>query len=151
MTRQSGVEQPHILIPFTNRSIIPPEEASILHSRPRDFLVSKKYLFPNNKLYIVNNMTIDFEAHLSSLYPGHHYKVERLTRGLVNLTIRARRIDLTEVKDDQGESPPASLILKHTPAYIAAIGDTSPFTQDRQVIQNIPCTKTKTKTKHPTN
>lgn len=79
-------------------------------------------------------MAIDFETHLSSLYPGHHYRVERLTGGLVNFTVRAHRTDLTKVKD--GQEAPSSLILKHAPSHIASIGDEAPLSQDRQVIQD---------------
>jgi hypothetical protein len=75
-------------------------------------------------------MLFDFEYFLSKLDPAQIYEVRPLTGGLVNVTVRAAKVSA-----HTGGLFPAhgSLILKYAPPFVAAIGESAPFSQDRQV------------------
>jgi hypothetical protein len=75
-------------------------------------------------------MLFDFEPFLSAIDPLQRYEIQPLTGGLVNVTVRA-----TKVSGHSSGLFPAhgSLILKYAPPFVAAIGESAPFSQDRQV------------------
>jgi hypothetical protein len=93
-------------------------------------------------------MTFNFEGYLSTLYPSATYHVAPLSGGLVNFTVRARRVHLHQdeasvprnesatspAKEDRPALPP-TLILKHAPPYIATLGAGAPFSQERQIVE----------------
>lgn len=91
---------------------------------------------PSSALYTENLQEVpdgnlyefDFNQYLSTLYPSHAFDIQPLTGGLVNHTVRAERTS----KADRSDCP-ASLILKHAPPFVAAIGPDAPFSQHRQV------------------
>ena len=74
-------------------------------------------------------MLFDFEAFLSKIDPSQKYEFQSLTGGLVNLTVRA-----TKVSPSGGIFPKhKTLILKYAPPFVVALGESAPFSQDRQV------------------
>lgn len=75
-------------------------------------------------------MSFDFLAFLSKIDPSQDYEVQFLTGGLVNLTVRARKI-----LPSAGSIFPKrdTLILKYAPPFVAALGEEALFSQDRQV------------------
>jgi hypothetical protein len=81
----------------------------------------------------MGNNSFDFEAYLGSVCPGEQFAITVLTGGLVNLTVRAIRTSpaldtcLSSLRNE------ASFILKHATPYIAALGESVPFSQFRQV------------------
>lgn len=77
-------------------------------------------------------MAFDFAAYLSSIDSISSYEIEPLTGGLVNSTVRASKTSVVDVGVFPGRS---SLVLKHAPPYIAAVGPEAPFSQDRQLVE----------------
>jgi hypothetical protein len=78
--------------------------------------------------------SFDFETYLESLCPGELFTLSLLTGGLVNVTSRATRVSTvldTCLPSLRNES---SFILKYAPPYIAALGESAPFSQFRQVL-----------------
>jgi hypothetical protein len=74
-------------------------------------------------------MLFDFKSFLSKIDPSQKYEFQSLTGGLVNLTVRA-----TKVSPFGGIFPKRNtLILKYAPPFVAALGESAPFSQDRQV------------------
>ena len=75
-------------------------------------------------------MLFDFEYFLSWIDPSQKYEFQSLTGGVVNLTVRATKVLTTGnsffPKHD-------TLILKYAPPFVAALGPSAPFSQDRQV------------------
>jgi hypothetical protein len=93
-------------------------------------------------------MTIDFKSYLERLDPAYTYQVDQLTGGVINFTVRASKVALTDSAAVGGETPTAgsdlnphigtfpghkSLILKHATSHIAEIGEGSHIPQTRQV------------------
>ncbi len=74
-------------------------------------------------------MLYDFDTFLSKIDPSQNYELQPLTGGLVNVTVRA-----TKVSGKSGGLFPehGSLVLKYAPPFVAALGDSAPFSQDRQ-------------------
>jgi hypothetical protein len=78
-------------------------------------------------------MLFAFKAFLANIDPVQKYEVQALTGGLVNVTVRATK------PLGFGESASSlfpthnSLILKYAPPFVATIGESAPFSQDRQV------------------
>ena len=71
----------------------------------------------------------DFGSYLEFRYPGTEFAAEDLAGGLVNHTVRARRVD-----DRSTECPIiATAIVKHAPPFVAVAGPKFPFPQERQV------------------
>ena len=64
---------------------------------------------------------------LSTVYGQPHDDVEILSGGVVNHTVRARRLGRT------GEGALGSIIIKYAPPFIAGLGPDAPFSQERQV------------------
>ncbi|KAL2136458.1 hypothetical protein VTI74DRAFT_3477 [Chaetomium olivicolor] len=79
-------------------------------------------------------MTFDFQPFLKTLYPSTTYSTTLLSGGLVNFTVRACRTNPPPAAQDSPH-PPASLILKHAPPYIASVGAAAPFSQSRQAVE----------------
>ncbi|KAF8847051.1 hypothetical protein BDZ45DRAFT_733845 [Acephala macrosclerotiorum] len=76
-------------------------------------------------------MLFDFEPFLSKIDPSQKYEFQSLTGGLVNLTVRA-----TKVSPSGGIFPKHdTLILKYAPPFVATLGESAPFSQDRQLIE----------------
>ena len=76
----------------------------------------------------------DFANYLSKLDPTQSYCVNRLSGGLINETIRAAKNESRTVPSREGRFPDHdSLILKYAPPYVAALGESVPFSQSRQV------------------
>ncbi|KAE9364853.1 hypothetical protein N431DRAFT_550233 [Stipitochalara longipes BDJ] len=74
-------------------------------------------------------MLFDFEPFLSKIDPTQKYEFQTLTGGLVNFTVRA-----TKVSPSGGIfSKHNALIVKYAPPFVAALGNSAPFSQDRQV------------------
>jgi hypothetical protein len=74
-----------------------------------------------------------FESFLSKIDPSQKYEFQFLTGGLVNLTVRA-----TKVSPSGGIFPERkTLILKYAPPFIAALGESAPFSQDRQACLSV--------------
>ncbi|KAK3694202.1 hypothetical protein B0T22DRAFT_63897 [Podospora appendiculata] len=94
-------------------------------------------------------MTFNFDSYLPSLFPDCHYSTEQLKGGLVNITVRASRIDSQPSPGPNGRAAvslpvaterkdcacPRTLILKYAPPFIAAIGEKAPCSQTRQIIE----------------
>jgi hypothetical protein len=75
-------------------------------------------------------MSYDFKAFLSSIDPSQTYECQLLTGGLVNITVRATKTS----PPAQGTFPDyETMVLKYAPPYVAALGEATPFSQDRQV------------------
>lgn len=75
-------------------------------------------------------MLFDFEPFLSKIDPSQKYEFQILTGGLVNLTVRATKVTAS----GGGHFPKhGTLILKYAPPFVAALGESAPFSQDRQV------------------
>jgi hypothetical protein len=90
---------------------------------------------------LINAMAaFDFKDFLKSVYPDENFAIEDLVGGLVNRTVRARRLSRSNISSDSVTDVPDSLILKHAPPYIAAVGEDAPFSQERQVcLTEVPC------------
>ncbi len=84
-------------------------------------------------------LAYDFRSFFEKHNPGVDYSFSRCSGGLVNLTVRAKRVDALSraaVSDDSEEgSSPRSFIVKYAPPYIAALGPSAPFSQHRQNIE----------------
>lgn len=79
-------------------------------------------------------MLFDFNAFLAKLDPFSAYEINKLTGGLINLTVRAVKTNSI----DHGAFPgKASLILKFAPPFVAAVGPDAPFSQKRQVNETL--------------
>ncbi len=79
-------------------------------------------------------MAFDFAQFLQQIDPLDEYDIERLNGGLVNIAVRAKKYARSTSSDDPGLFPGhSSLILKYAPPYIAAVGESAPFSQYRQV------------------
>src|ERR1700761_4366855 len=75
-----------------------------------------------------------FKQYLSVRYPGCLFELETLAGGVVNFTVRARRLD-SSLKDGN-QTVPASLVLKHAPGHIASDATAPlPFPQGRQLVE----------------
>jgi hypothetical protein len=75
-------------------------------------------------------MLFDFEPFLSKVDPSQKYEFQPLTGGLVNLTVRATKVSAS----GNGFFPKHNtLILKYAPPFVATLGASAPFSQDRQV------------------
>jgi hypothetical protein len=76
-------------------------------------------------------MAFDFRNFLLTIDSSSCYDVQRLTGGVVNLTVRA-----TRTRGDNEESRFAnhsSIILKQAPPYVAGVGEHALISQVRQV------------------
>src|ERR1700761_5864398 len=94
-------------------------------------------------------MNFDFAAYLAKLDPRYAYRIDRLTGGVVNVTVRATKVAFAPASSNYGETLGMSgghveqghgkfpgqktLILKHAPPFIAGVGEDAPMPQDRQV------------------
>lgn len=91
-------------------------------------------------------MNFNFSSYLSGLDPSSTYHVDRLTGGVVNVTVRATKSSLplssetrsspsnVDLNGGQGRFPGhKTLILKHAPPFIAGVGESAPISQTRQV------------------
>jgi hypothetical protein len=82
----------------------------------------------------LSNMEYDFASYLSKFDPSERYSIERLTGGLVNITVRATKEDVNpEALHRERFTGRKSVILKYAPPYVAAVGESAPFSQQRQV------------------
>ncbi|EFR03082.1 hypothetical protein MGYG_06079 [Nannizzia gypsea CBS 118893] len=85
-------------------------------------------------------MSFDFDSYFKRLDPLNRWTVERLTGGLVNLTVRATK-NRTGSDENEGFNKPGrfkgyqSLILKYAPPFVASVGETAPFDQIRQNVE----------------
>lgn len=79
-------------------------------------------------------MSFDFSKFLSKLDPAQTYITHELTGGVVNFTVRAVKPQTRNLDDvHKGCFPEQeTLILKHAPPYIAAVGKVAPMSQYRQ-------------------
>ncbi|KAG8747909.1 hypothetical protein FRC10_010528 [Ceratobasidium sp. 414] len=82
-------------------------------------------------------LSFDFAPIFASLDPYHTYTATPLSGGLINLT---SRITISPNSGtEEHECPfgpvPISVVAKYAPPYIAAIGESAPFSQFRQVIE----------------
>lgn len=75
-----------------------------------------------------------FGAYLSEIDPSQSYVIEAVTGGLVNWTSRATKLPSSSPGKFGNHK---SLILKHAPPYIAAIGESAKFSPYRQVSEFI--------------
>ena len=88
----------------------------------------------------------DFRAFLDEFDPTHAYSVTPCSGGLINFTVRAVRDKPTAactsvVNDNDNDKTvlgcsmtlPGSLVLKHSPPFVATLGESMPFSQERQV------------------
>jgi hypothetical protein len=80
----------------------------------------------------MKGLVFDFTKFLHDLDPCQSYRVEKLTGGHVNLTVRATKQNVESVHAGPFAGH-KSLVLKYAPPYIADVGETAPFSQDRQV------------------
>ncbi|KAL5640886.1 hypothetical protein ACGC1H_001386 [Rhizoctonia solani] len=79
-------------------------------------------------------LTHDFTPALAALDPYHQYSTSPLSGGLINFTVRVNISAATE----EHECPfgdARSVIAKYAPAFIASMGESTPFSQYRQVIE----------------
>lgn len=77
-------------------------------------------------------MSFDFKTYLSEIDPTQTYTINSLTGGLVNLTVRA--VKQPSIQISEGLFPSKqSIIIKHAPPFIAALGEEYQFSQFRQV------------------
>jgi hypothetical protein len=78
-------------------------------------------------------MLFNFESFLSKIDPFQKYEFQSLTGGLVNLTVRA-----TKVSHPGGIFPKHNtLVLKYAPPFVATLGESAPFSRDRQVCLSV--------------
>ncbi|KAG8694477.1 hypothetical protein FRC09_009825 [Ceratobasidium sp. 395] len=82
-------------------------------------------------------LSFDFVPILTALDPHHTYTTTPLAGGLVNLT---SRIIITPKPDSEQHAclfrqASGSVVAKYAPPYIAAVGESAPFSQFRQVIE----------------
>ncbi|KAK5062498.1 hypothetical protein LTR84_004571 [Exophiala bonariae] len=92
----------------------------------------------------------DFIAYLERLDPSYAYQVEQLTGGVINFTVRASKVTLTESPVVLEATPGAgngldvhfgrfpghgSLILKHAASHIAEMGEGAHIPQTRQLVE----------------
>jgi hypothetical protein len=76
-------------------------------------------------------MLFDFAAYLLKLDPSQFYTISELSGGLINVTVRALKTNTDNA--DSGAFPKhKSLILKYAPPFVAAVGESAPFSQFRQ-------------------
>jgi len=89
----------------------------------------------------------DFHNYLREIDPAYIYQIDRLTGGVVNVTVRASKTALAPTLGaveqpsgtasldlSRGRFPGhGTLILKYAPPYIASIGEGAPMSQTRQV------------------
>lgn len=80
-----------------------------------------------------SNNFFDFEAYLKPICPGEQFRVTVLTGGLVNITVRAIRTSPTVETSLTNLRNESSFIMKYATPYIAALGESAPFSQFRQV------------------
>ncbi|KAK9360834.1 kinase-like domain-containing protein [Lipomyces starkeyi] len=81
-------------------------------------------------------MPFDFDAYLAQIDPSHTWSVQHLEGGLVNLTVRAVKISSSEEGIKKGLfNNYESLIRKFAPPYVAALGESAPFSQTRQIVE----------------
>ena len=79
-------------------------------------------------------MSFDFHAWMKKLDPFVEYEFRPLSGGLVNVIQRAKKTSAPGT----GKFPShASLILKYAPSFVAAVGEGLPFSQKRQVLENL--------------
>ena len=71
-----------------------------------------------------------FRQFLQDVCPDARFDITVLSGGLINETVRATALQEDDI--DHHEQP-QTLILKYAPPYIAALGPTAPFGQQRQV------------------
>lgn len=77
-------------------------------------------------------MLFDFSSYLSKIDPSQSYTIQKLTGGVVNLTVRA--IKKPSRTSDEGRFPGhRTLILKYAPPFVAEVGEKAPFSTFRQV------------------
>lgn len=74
----------------------------------------------------------NFEHFLCRIDPSQTYEFQSLTGGTVNLTVRATKV-LTSGNSLFPKHD--TLILKYAPPFVAALGPSAPFSQDRQLIE----------------
>ncbi|KAG8739391.1 hypothetical protein FRC12_016340 [Ceratobasidium sp. 428] len=82
-------------------------------------------------------LSFDFIPILASLDPHHTYTPTPLAGGLVNLT---SRITIAPKPDSEQHEclfrqASGSVVAKYAPPYVAAVGESAPFSQFRQVIE----------------
>jgi len=80
-------------------------------------------------------MSFNFRRFLTRIDPSAKYETCKLSGGLVNLIDRATRVSPRGASRFPDHD---SLILKHAPPFVAALGESAPFSQDRQVISSRP-------------
>ena len=75
-----------------------------------------------------------FRQYLATIDPNQTYAIKQLTGGLVNYTVRATKV-LADGGDHRLSRFPGhdSIIIKHAPPFIAAIGEAAKFSPFRQV------------------
>jgi hypothetical protein len=77
------------------------------------------------------SLIFDFTPALAALDPHHHYTTTPLSGGLVNVTVRIH-ISGTEQEHECAFGHAETVIAKYAPAYVAALGESAPFSQYRQ-------------------
>ncbi|KAK9247939.1 kinase-like domain-containing protein [Lipomyces tetrasporus] len=82
-------------------------------------------------------MYFDFDAYLAQIDPFHIWSVQRISGGLVNFTVRAYKVSSSAQDTIQKGlfDDYETLILKFAPPYIAALGESAPFSQVRQIVE----------------
>jgi len=93
------------------------DHKEIYHSFTREFMMSAANTF-------------DFAAYLGRIDPAQRYAVHRLTGGVVNVTVRARKLDTIAGGRFPGHE---SIVIKYAPPYIAGVGEEAAMSQQRQV------------------
>jgi len=81
-------------------------------------------------------MPFDFESYLARVHPQQKYDIQHFTVGIVNFAARASTIKPT-VRDEDWQNSyfpgHSTFVLKQSPPYLAAIGESAAFSQERQV------------------
>ena len=78
-------------------------------------------------------MSFDALAYLSTIDPNIRYTIQRLSGGVINITLRAVKSSVTSSGSEYIRQP--SIILKHALPYVAGVGESAPLTLFRQTIE----------------
>jgi 5-methylthioribose kinase len=77
----------------------------------------------------------NFDSWAKHKDPGHRWRFEPLSGGLVNVVVRATHVESTS-EHLSVFHPYETVILKYAPPFIASIGPAAPFSEFRQVIES---------------
>jgi hypothetical protein len=99
--------------------------------------------FNSHVVFVASKMSFPFSEFLSTFYRLQAFDITPCTGGIVNVTVRARKIPPNPQGApgvDQYFDGHRSVILKYAPPYVAGVGEGAPMDQKRQVRRPALCT-----------